>query len=155
MHHHKGSARFITFVNELLGKIPFNSLIGLRMESITSDCVKTVFEMRDELVGNYKLRMLHGGVISTAIDATGGIAAVLTLQEKMPGENEEVKIEKSFKISTLDLHVDFLRPGLGERFVVSAYVLRTGNKIAVTRMELHNDRNELIAVGTGAYFFAK
>ncbi|MGH9388979.1 MAG: thioesterase family protein, partial [Vicinamibacteria bacterium] len=28
---------------------------------------------------------------------------------------------------------------------------RSGNKVAVTRMELHNDEDSLIAVGTAAY----
>jgi acyl-coenzyme A thioesterase PaaI-like protein len=30
-------------------------------------------------------------------------------------------------------------------------VLRTGSKVAVTRMEMHNDQKTLIAVGTGTY----
>ena len=34
------------------------------------------------------------------------------------------------------------------------YILRTGNKIAVTRIELNSDQNELIAVGTGSYVVA-
>jgi acyl-coenzyme A thioesterase PaaI-like protein len=29
--------------------------------------------------------------------------------------------------------------------------MRTGKKVAVTRMELHNDEDLLIAVGTGTY----
>lgn len=29
--------------------------------------------------------------------------------------------------------------------------MRTGNKVAVTRMELNNDSGVLIAVGTGTY----
>jgi uncharacterized protein (TIGR00369 family) len=117
--------------------------------------VKTVFEMRDELMGNYTRGMLHGGVISSAIDVTGGLAAVMGVQQKMHGETLEARIERAFKMSTLDLRVDFLRPGLGKRFVVTAYPLRTGNKIAVTRIELHNDENDLIAVGTGSYILVK
>jgi len=57
-------------------------------------------------------------------------------------------------VSTIDLRVDFLRPGLGKWFVATAYTLRTGNRVAVTRIELHNDRNDLIAVGTGSYVVA-
>ena len=60
----------------------------------------------------------------------------------------------SGRMSTIDLRVDFLRPGLGKRFVVTAYTLRTGNKVVVKRIELHNDQNDLIAVGTGSYFVA-
>jgi len=151
----KNPEEFISVINELFDQIPFNKVLGLKVESISSDCVKTVFEMRDELMGNYKMRMLHGGVISSAIDVTGGLAAVIGIQKKMHGETLEAKIERSFRMSTLDLRVDFLRPGLGKRFVVTAYALRTGNKIAVTRIELHNDQNDLIAVGTGSYILVK
>jgi uncharacterized protein (TIGR00369 family) len=155
MDHPKTPEEFVSFINDIFEKIPFNKILGLKVESIGPGCVKTVFEMRDELMGNFKRRMLHGGVISSAIDVTGGLAAVIGIHEKMPGEPLETKIEKSFRMSTVDLRVDFLRPGLGTRFVVTAFVLRTGNRIAVARKEMHNERDELIAVGTGSYFFAK
>jgi uncharacterized protein (TIGR00369 family) len=62
--------------------------------------------------------------------------------------------ERFAKIGTIDLRVDYLRPGLGKHFIATGYVLRTGSKVAVTRMELHNDSAQLIAVGTGAYVVA-
>ena len=52
------------------------------------------------------------------------------------------------------MRVDYLRPGHGEWFEAKGTILRTGNKVAVTRMELHNDSGELIAIGTGAYTVA-
>ena len=52
---------------------------------------------------------------------------------------------------TIDLRVDYLRPGAGDRFVASGTTLRTGRRVAVTRMELHNQESTLIAVGTGSY----
>jgi uncharacterized protein (TIGR00369 family) len=155
MDRQKNTTEYVSAINELFEKIPFNKILGLKVESISADCVKTVFEMRNELIGNYKMRMLHGGVISSAIDVTGGLAAVISIQAKMHGETLQAKIDSSFRISTIDLRVDFLRPGIGNRFIVSAYVLRTGNKIAVSRIELHNDQNELVAIGTGSYLFAK
>jgi len=146
------SEDFFSAINEMFSeKIPFNKVLGLKVESINPDCVKTLFEMRDELMGNYKRGMLHGGVISSVIDATGGLAAFIGIQEKMCGKTLEARLERSGRISTIDLRVDFLRPGLGKRFVVAAYTLRTGNKVTVTRIELHNDQNDLIAVGTGSY----
>lgn len=146
---------FLLVINEMFSeKIPFNKVLGLKVESINSDCVKILFEMRDELMGNYKRGMLHGGVISSVIDATGGLAAFIGIQEKMRGKTLEEKLERSGRISTIDLRVDFLRPGLGKWFVATAYTLRTGNKVTVTRIELHNDQNDLIAVGTGSYLVA-
>jgi len=49
------------------------------------------------------------------------------------------------------MRVDYLRPGKGNRFKSTGTVMRTGNRVAVTRMELSNEKNVLIAVGTGAY----
>ena len=110
--------------------------------------------MRDELMGHYKRGMVHGGVISSVIDVTGGLSAFMGVQEKLQDETVEAKLERSSRISTIDLRVDFLRPGLGKWFVATAYTLRTGNKVAVTRIELHNDQDDLIAVGTGSYVVA-
>ncbi len=146
---------FVSAINEIFEKVPFNKVLGLKVESIRPDCVKTVFEMRDELKGHYELGMLHGGVISTVLDATGGLAAAMDIQKKTHSESLEAKLERSLRMSTIDLRVDFLRPGLGNRFVVTAYTLRTGNKVVVTRIELHNDQNDLIAVGTGSYILTK
>ncbi|NLW36859.1 MAG: thioesterase family protein [Syntrophorhabdus aromaticivorans] len=146
---------FFSIVNEMFSeKIPFNKVLGIKVELIGPDRVKTSFGMRDELMGNYERGMLHGGVISSVIDATGGLAAFMSIQEKMRGKALEARFEISGRISTIDLRVDFLRPGLGKRFVATAYTLRTGNKVVVTRIELHNDRNDLIAVGTGSYLVA-
>jgi uncharacterized protein (TIGR00369 family) len=154
MDQNKNREEFISVINEVFEKIPFNKIVGIKVESISAESVKTTFKMRNELMGNYKMGMLHGGVITSAIDVTGGLAAVISIQKKMSGETLEEKIERSFRMSTVDLRVDFLRPGVGKWFVVTAYALRSGNKIAVTRIELHNDQNELIAVGTGSYFFS-
>lgn len=53
-------------------------------------------------------------------------------------------------LGTIDLRVNFLRPG-GKRFIATARVVRMGNRIAVTHMELENDAAELIASGSVAY----
>ena len=107
--------------------------------------------MRDDLVGNYVRGSLHGGVISAVIDVTGGLAAFTSLHQKIEDEAREVRIERFGKLDTIDLRVDYLRPGLGDRFESVGHVLRAGHKVAVTRIELKNDRDQLIAVGTGAY----
>jgi acyl-coenzyme A thioesterase PaaI-like protein len=44
-----------------------------------------------------------------------------------------------------------LRPGRGKHFVSTAKVVRLGNRIAVTHMELANDEGELISTGAAAY----
>lgn len=131
-------------------RIPFNHLIGLELVSFTTERASFRFEMRDDLVGNYLRRSLHGGVISATLDATCGMAALLgSLQRE--DRTAEQKLALFGRLGTIDLRVDFLRPGLGRYFEATGWVLRAGKSVAVTRSELRNDEGRLIAVGTGTY----
>ena len=132
-------------------RIPFNKLIGMKIDNLDLENIKIRFEMRPELVGNFMRGNLHGGVISTVLDVTGGMLAWNGIMKKMEGSTFEEITERFAKIGTIDLRVDYLRPGLGKYFVATGSTLRAGNKLSVTRMELHNDEGLLIAVGTGSY----
>ncbi len=132
-------------------RIPFNKLIGMKIDNLDLDNIKIRFEMRPELVGNFIRGNLHGGVISTVLDVTGGMLAWTGIMKKMEGSNFEEITERFAKIGTIDLRVDYLRPGLGKYFVATGSTLRAGNKLSAIRMELHNDEGLLIAVGTGSY----
>ena len=139
---------YISLVSNIIeNHIPFNKVLGLRLESMDPKAPKLAFDMRPELVGNARRGILHGGVISAVLDATGGFAIMLALaKEPKPGE------KLSFpNMGTIDLRVDYLRPGRGKHFVASAKVVRLGNRIAVTHMELANDQGELISTGAAAY----
>jgi len=59
--------------------------------------------------------------------------------------------KRLFNVGTIDLRVDYLRPGRGKYFLATASIMRTGLRVAVIRMQLHNDKKSLIAVGTGTY----
>ena len=132
-------------------KIPFNKLIGMKIETLDLDKIGIRFEMRPELVGNFTRGNLHGGVISSVLDVTGGMVAWTGIMKKMEGQSFDEISERFNKIGTIDIRVDYLRPGLGEYFIATGSTLRTGNKVSVSRMELHNDKGILIAVGTGTY----
>lgn len=132
-------------------KIPFNKVLGLKIESLKMEDVKVKFEMKDDFIGNYVQGILHGGVISAVLDTTGGLTASLGVLQKMKGHTPE-EIGKSLtKIGTIDLRIDYLRPGKGTYFVSTGSIMRAGRRVSVTRMELYNDQNVLIAVGTGTY----
>jgi uncharacterized protein (TIGR00369 family) len=132
-------------------KIPFNKLIGMKIETLDLDKIGIRFEMRPELVGNFTRGNLHGGVISSVLDVTGGMVAWTGIMKKMEGQSFDEISERFNKIGTIDIRVDYLRPGLGAYFIATGSTLRTGNKVSVTRMELHNDKGILISVGTGTY----
>jgi uncharacterized protein (TIGR00369 family) len=127
-------------------RIAFNKHLGLKVESFDPAAPKLRLEMRPELVGNPTRQILHGGVISATLDVAGGFAIMLSLA----GEVEMTPT--SFpNMGTIDLRVDYLRPGRGKYFIATARIVRKGSRIAVVHMELHNDAGELIATGGGAY----
>jgi len=132
-------------------QIPFNRVLGLAMSYLGPDRVDLELPMKDELVGNFMHHNLHGGVISTCLDVAGGMMALVGAYERTHGMPEDERLRTLSKIGTIDLRVDYLRPGRGARFLVSGRLLRTGNKVAVTRMSFHNEQDELQAVGTGTY----
>jgi len=155
MDHKPGQYDALKLIKDLFdNQIPFNRVLGLEVKSLAGGCPKIGFAMRDALIGNYMRGSLHGGVISAVIDVTGGLAAFLGLQEKLAGEPLDIRLESFSKLGTIDLRIDYLRPGVGQAFEATGSVLRTGNRVAVTRIELHNDTGHLIAVGTGAYVIA-
>ena len=132
-------------------KIPFNRVLGMQVDAISSEEVSVRFDMREALIGNFVLKTLHGGVISAVLDATGGMTASVGVLRRMQHRPMEEIAERFTRIGTIDLRVDYLRPGRGAFFRATGTIMRTGNKVAVTRMELHNDSDVLIAVGTGTY----
>ena len=126
--------------------IAFNKHLGLKVESFDPAAPKLRFDMRPELVGNPARQILHGGVISATLDVAGGLAIMLSFAQ------EATITPTSFpNIGTIDLRVDYLRPGRGKYFIATARIVRKGSRIAVVHMELHNDAGELIATGGGAY----
>ena len=132
-------------------KIPFNKVLGLQIESLKTEDVRVKFEMKAEFIGNYVRGILHGGVISAVLDTTGGLTATLGVIEKMAGHSIEETGKKLTRIGTIDLRIDYLRPGQGDYFIATGSIMRAGRRVSVTRMELYNDQNLLIAVGTGTY----
>jgi len=135
-------------------RIPFNRLLGIQIEECDAEHAVLHLAMRPEFVGNYVRGVMHGGVISTFLDATGGLVALLGVIERNRSGKLVDKIACFERLGTIDLRVDFLRPGQGDHFLAKGFLLRTGSRVAVTRMELHNDSDVLIAVGTGAYVVA-
>jgi len=142
----------LTFLKELYeNDLPFNRLIGLKIKSISLEKVKTQFTMHTDLIGNPVQKTLHGGVISSVLDATGGLVASAGIIQRMNAEPAETVLEQFSRVGTIDLRVDYLRPGRGKAFTAEANIMRSGRKVAVTRMALNNEEERLIAVGTGTY----
>ena len=153
------SAAAIVFEPEFLAglttifeeKIVFNQLLGLKVTSIAPQQVVARIDMRPELVGHYAYNRIHGGVISAGLDAMGGLAVMAAIGAKHMSEPPEQRLHRFGKVGTIDLRIDYLRQGLGERFELHAQVMRLGSRVATTRMEFFGEDGALIATGAAAY----
>lgn len=132
-------------------KIVFNQVLGLKIDALTPDSAAAHIPMRPELIGHYAHHRMHGGVISAGLDAMGGLAVMCAIGARHMDEVPEQRLLRFGKLGTIDLRVDYLRPGRGQLFTATAVLLRSGNKVAVVRSELHSDDGTLVAVGTGTY----
>ena len=132
-------------------RITFNQTLGLKVVAYESTGPRLRFDMRPELVGHYLYGRLHGGVTSAVLDATGGLAAMWAIGEKHPSESATQVMHRFAKMGTIDLRIDYLRPGVGDWFEASAEVTRLGGRIGSTQMRLVNDAGTLIATGSAAY----
>ncbi len=132
-------------------RIPFNQMLGLKIESVQAGDIRASFEMRPELVGNFAQGRLHGGVISAVLDPMGGLALMVAIAERHAQDKVAEVMQRFSRLGTIDLRIDFLRQGLGRRFVATAEVTRLGGRIGSTQMKLLNDEGSLIATGAAAY----
>lgn len=121
--------------------IPFNKFLGMCVEDAAHGRVRLAIPFRPELIGDPTKQALHGGVLSTLADAAGGIAVWSSLENPWS------------LVSTIDLRVDYLRPGRPERLVAEGLVIRTGNRVGVADVRLFHPSHEAetIATGKGVY----
>jgi len=138
-------------VRQMFERIPFNQALGIELDEISTSRVVMHLPMKPELVGNFVHGILHGGVIASLLDVAGGAMAMLGAFDKHRHLTMQERAARLSRLGTIDLRIDYLRPGRATRFTASATLLRSGNKVAVVRSELHNESDTLIAVGTGTY----
>ena len=120
--------------------IPFNKFIGMELVEIENGFAKATIKFKPELVGDSRILAIHGGVISAAMDAVGGIAGITTLQSMED------------KLVTVDMRVDYIRSARDTDLIIEARIVRSGNKIITTNMQAFaaNDHT-LEAEGRGVY----
>ena len=136
-----------------LEMLPFNKVLGIAIDLLdyeTGDAV-TSFNMKKDLVGNPVAGILHGGVSASVIDLTGGLSALLSCAKYHQNKPLEVIEKKLVSSATIDMRVDYLRPGKGDSFKCLSRVIRAGSRIVVAKIDLYNDIDTRIATGTATY----
>ena len=134
--------------------IVFNQMLGLKITGLAPEQVTARIQMRHELVGHYSYNRLHGGVISAGLDAMGGLAVMAAIGARHMDESPALRLERFAKLGTIDLRVDYLRPGIGEYFDLHATVMRLGSRVASTRMEFKGSDGKLLSTGSGVYIMS-
>ena len=132
-------------------RIPFNHVLGLRIDTLRAEGVTGHLAMRPDLIGHYAHQRLHGGVISATLDAMAGLAVMAAIGARHMDETPSERLRRFGKLGTIDLRIDYLRPALGDRFMLSAEVLRLGSRVASTRMAFADAAGKLLATGSSAY----
>jgi uncharacterized protein (TIGR00369 family) len=134
--------------------IPFNRYLGMQVRDISEGRAVLSLPFKPEFIGDPIRPALHGGTISMLADTAGG-AAVLAA----------VRMEAM--VSTIDLRIDYLRPGALLELVAEASLVRLGGRVGVARVQVWQDSDEgnasnearsagddarrLIAEATGVY----
>ena len=131
--------------------IAFNRTLGLRITAIAADHVTGSLAMRPDLIGHRGHQRLHGGVISATLDAMAGLAVMAAIGARHMDEPSSRRMQRFSRLGTVDMRIDYLRQGIGERFTLSAQVLRLGSRIASTQMQFKGADGTLLATGAATY----
>lgn len=149
------ASEFIETVRQVFEeKIVFNQLLGLKIIHLQPERVSVRLDMRPELIGAYSHKRLHGGVISASLDAVGGLVVMTAIGARHLNESLDQLMHRFTRVATIDMRVDYLRPGIGEHFEIRAEVMRLGSRVASTRMEFWGADGKLLSTGAGAYIVA-
>jgi uncharacterized protein (TIGR00369 family) len=121
--------------------IPFNKFLGVRVVTIKKGYARIEIPFRPELVGDPMRPALHGGVISMLADTCGGMAVWSDIEDI------------ASRVSTIDLRIDYLRPGKLETLVAEGSIVRVGNRVGLADIRLFHTGSEkdTIATGKGVY----
>ncbi len=136
-----------------LEMIPFNKILGINIDHLDYETCEAVtsFKMTPDLIGNSTVGILHGGVISSTIDLTGGLCAMISCAKFNEDKTIDIIDKKVKSTATIDMRVDYLRPGKGISFQCKSRIIRAGSRIVVSKIDLYNEKETRIATGTSTY----
>ncbi|MFO0570337.1 MAG: PaaI family thioesterase [Polyangiaceae bacterium] len=120
--------------------VPHNRALGLRFVDFDRGSATILLPFAEHLVGNPETGVLHGGAITSLLDATCGAAVFMKLGEPMP-------------IATLDLRIDYLKRGDPRKDVLcKATCYKVTRHVAFVRgLAYHESEDDPIAAASGSF----
>ena len=117
---------------------PFFQLVGFEVSDFGPKWAKCQVKARNELENPNGV--IHGGVIATLIDAT------ITQAMLMTDEYQAVR-DTNGSMSTVDLHVKYLRPAVHGRLICDATIVHLGKRVIHAHAVVTNEESKEIAMG--------
>jgi len=123
--------------------VPHNRALGLEIAELGDGDARMRLPYSPDLVGNPDTGVLHGGAITSLMDACCGAAVFMRLTMPVP-------------IATLDLRIDYLRPADPGRDVLAhASCFRITRNVAFVRgVAYHDDEDDPVAAAAGTFMLA-
>jgi uncharacterized protein (TIGR00369 family) len=124
--------------------VPHNHELGLSVVDLEAAEVTLRLPYSERLVGNPETGVLHGGAVTTLIDATCGIAVF-------------VKLARLVRIATLDLRIDYLHPATpGKELLARAECYKLTRAVAFVRaLAHHGDEDNPVASAQGTFIIVE
>jgi len=113
------------------------SLLQLKTNLVEDKMLE--MEMPNSPLLDNSIGIVHGGLTATLLDTAMGTMASL-----VPGNKRGAV--------TVELKVDFLTPGTGEKFICRAEVVHNGRQLVRMEGKVRNEKGVLIASATGTFF---
>ena len=125
-------------VQAIFDASPFLGFLQLRAVALDHDAgtLTVTMPMRPELERRLGTAQFHGGPIAAFIDIVGDFAVGMTVGGGVP---------------TINLRIDYLKPAVGTFLTGTARVRRTGRTVALVDVDVHDEKQSLVAVGRGTY----
>lgn len=119
---------------------PHGAMLGIKFVAIDFGRATLSLPYNKKLIGNTETKVLHGGVITTLLDQTSGLAAISSFEEMMA-------------VATLDLRIDYMRAAEpGKTIIAEAHAYKTTKHIAFVRGIAHEgDVNDPVATAQASF----
>lgn len=129
---------------QFIEAIPFAKALMLEFETVGDGMAQIAMPWSDDLVGDPRTGVIHGGAISALMDTCGG-AAVMSYPEAPAGT------------ATIDLRIDYMRAAKpGCRITGRAECYHVTRSVAFVRAKAWDeDEDKPIATATGAFTVAQ
>lgn len=136
-----GAPTLVEQVSRLfVDRVPHNAAIGMVMEAFGDGRAVSRLPYRADLVGHPATNVLHGGAVTSVIDATCGASVFAAMRSPTP-------------IATLDLRIDYLRPSTPGRAVTcEAHCDKITRNVAFAHARAHDgDPDDPVATAAATF----